>query len=139
MDYAFENGRRYPKFHDGSYNFPNDDPEQEREDMTHAMMVNTCGRLHFAPIGTSPQNILDLGTGTGIWSIEIGNQYSSANILGIDLSPIQPTWVPPNIRFFVDHVESPWLYLRNHFDYIYSQDTVMAIRDWPKLMRRVLE
>jgi len=69
-DYAFENGRRYHKFREGAYNFPNDDSEQEREDMKHAMMVNLCQTLHFAPIGSNPQNIMDMGTGTGIWSIE---------------------------------------------------------------------
>lgn len=70
-DYAFENGRRYHKFREGSYNFPNDDSEQDREDMKHAMMVNLCGqRLHFAPIGDNPQNVLDIGTGTGLWAME---------------------------------------------------------------------
>ena len=69
-DYAFENGRRYHKFREGAYNFPNDDAEQDREDMKHAMMVNLCQQLHFAPIGDNPQNILDMGTGTGIWAIE---------------------------------------------------------------------
>jgi hypothetical protein len=69
-DYAFENGRRYHKFHEGTYQFPNDDSEQEREDMKHAMIVNLCGgRLHFAPL-ENPQNIIDLGTGTGIWAID---------------------------------------------------------------------
>jgi len=70
-DYAFENGRRYHKFREGTYNFPNDDSEQDREDMKHAMMVNLLGgKLHFAPIGENPQNVLDMGTGTGIWAIE---------------------------------------------------------------------
>jgi hypothetical protein len=69
-DFAFENGRRYHKFREGAYNFPNDDSEQEREDMKHAMMVNLCQKLHFAPIGDNPGNILDIGTGTGIWAIE---------------------------------------------------------------------
>lgn len=69
-DYVFENGRRYHKYREGSYNFPNDDAEQDREDMKHAMMVNLCQTLHFAPIGDNPQNVLDMGTGTGIWAIE---------------------------------------------------------------------
>ncbi|CZR69130.1 uncharacterized protein PAC_19030 [Phialocephala subalpina] len=132
-DYVFENGRRYHKFREGSYNFPNDESEQDREDMTHALVTSFCHRLHFAPIGINPQNILDMGTGTGIWGI--ANQYPSANVLGIDLSPIQPSWVPPNVRFMVDDVESLWLYPRDHFDYIHSRHMVMAIRDWPKLMR----
>lgn len=49
-NYAFENGRRYHKFREGAYNFPNDDSEQEREDMKHAMVVNLCQVLHFAPL-----------------------------------------------------------------------------------------
>jgi hypothetical protein len=66
LDYAFENGRRYHKFHEGKYQFPNDESEQGREDMKHTMILNLCGgRLHFAPL-ENPQNIIDLGTGTGI-------------------------------------------------------------------------
>lgn len=69
-DYTFEANRRYHKFQEISYQFPNDDPEQEREDMKHAMVTNLCGgRLHFAPL-ENPQKILDLGTGTGIWVID---------------------------------------------------------------------
>lgn len=70
-DYMYENGRRYHRFREGVYNFPNDDVEQEREDMKHAMVKLLCGqKLHFAPIGSYPQEILDMGTGTGIWAIE---------------------------------------------------------------------
>lgn len=49
-NYSFENGRRYHKFREGAYNFPNEDSEQEREDMKHAMVVNLCQVLHFAPL-----------------------------------------------------------------------------------------
>ncbi|ETS00108.1 S-adenosyl-L-methionine-dependent methyltransferase [Trichoderma reesei RUT C-30] len=139
-DYMYENGRRYHRFREGSYNFPNDDVEQEREDMKHAMVKLLCSqKLHFAPIGDNPQEILDIGTGTGIWTIEMGDRFPSAHILGIDLSPIQPDWLPPNVRFMVDDVESPWLYPRNHFDYIHSRHTVMAIRDWDTLLRTALD
>lgn len=70
-DYMYENGRRYHRFREGAYNFPNDDVEQEREDMKHAMVKLLCGqKLFFAPIGDNPQQILDIGTGTGIWVIE---------------------------------------------------------------------
>jgi hypothetical protein len=70
-DYNFEYGRRYHKYKEGYYVFPNDESEQDREDMKHAMVVNLCGgKLHFAPIGDHPQNIIDLGTGTGIWCMD---------------------------------------------------------------------
>lgn len=63
-DYVFENSRRYHKYSEGRYHFPNDDAEQEREDMQHAMFMLLCdGKLHFAPI-QNPQSVLDMGTGT---------------------------------------------------------------------------
>ena len=40
--------------------------------MKHAMVKMLCQQLHFAPIGLHPQEILDIGTGTGIWAIESG-------------------------------------------------------------------
>lgn len=49
-------------------------------------------RLFLAPIGEEPGKILDVGTGTGIWAIEMGDDYPSAEILGTDLSPTQPSW-----------------------------------------------
>lgn len=59
--HTFEDGIRYHKFHDGKYAFPNDETEQNRDDMKHAMTLLLCGdRLHFAPIGDMPQNIIDL-------------------------------------------------------------------------------
>lgn len=69
--HTFENGRRYHIFREGRYPIPNDDAEQNREDMKHAMMLEiTQGKLVLAPIGEHPQNIIDLGTGTGIWCID---------------------------------------------------------------------
>lgn len=85
-DYAFENGRRYHKFREGRYNFPNDEPEQEREDMKHAMIVNLCnGRLHYAPL-EAPQKILDVGTGTGIWAIDSMCCATQALLMGLTQS-----------------------------------------------------
>jgi len=69
-DYVFENNRRYHKFREGQYLLPNDDLEQEREDMKHAMVVHVCdGKLHLAPV-EEPHKILDIGTGTGIWAVD---------------------------------------------------------------------
>jgi len=48
--------------------------------MQHKMWSITLDeKLHLAPIGPNPQNVLDIGTGTGIWAIEFGS-YLSPNI-----------------------------------------------------------
>ena len=65
-NHTYENGRRYHSYKHGRYPIPNDDLEQNREDMKHAMMLElTDGKLCYAPIGDHPQQILDIGTGTG--------------------------------------------------------------------------
>lgn len=39
---------------------------------------------------------MDVGTGTGIWAIDMADRFPNAQVKGIDFSPIQPNWVPPN-------------------------------------------
>ena len=101
---------------------PNDDAEQERLSMQHrAMFLAAGGALVYAPVSERPQHILDLGTGNGIWAIDMADKYPEAQVVGVDLSPIQPTWVPPNVKFEIDDVEDDWTWPRDHFDIIYSQ------------------
>lgn len=92
-DYVFENGRRYHKYREGQYLFPNDETEQDRLDMVHHIFLLILGgKLASAPIPESPQRILDIGTGTGIWAIDMADEFPSAQVIGNDLSPIQPRW-----------------------------------------------
>lgn len=57
--HTYENGRRYHTFRNGRYPIPNDDVEQNREDMKHAMMLElTDGKLHMAPINENPEHII---------------------------------------------------------------------------------
>ncbi|KAH8886741.1 S-adenosyl-L-methionine-dependent methyltransferase [Thozetella sp. PMI_491] len=138
LDYPYENGRRYHRFLEGRYAFPNDEPEQEREDLKHYCIVMLCDKkLFFAPIGDQIQRILDIGTGTGAWAIDMGDQFPTAFIEGIDLSPHQPGWVPPNVRFVVDDAESPWVYPPGHFDYIHSLYTIIYLFLGPDSIRHL--
>lgn len=137
-DYTYENGRRYHSYREGHYVLPNDDQEQDRQDLLHHvrnLVLN--GALYRAPLGKSLQRALDIGTGTGIWAIDFADSHPSAEVMGTDLSPIQPSWVPPNLRFLVDDAESPWLFSTSRpFDFIHARDLGGAIADWPRLLRQ---
>ncbi len=39
----------------------------------------------------------------------VADQYPAAEVIGLDLSPIQTPWVPPNLRFIVDDIEDEWV------------------------------
>lgn len=90
----FENGRRYHAYQkaSGEYILPDDEQEQDRLDIKYAsIQLLFSDTVTFAPL-QNPQQILDIGTGTGIWAIDAGEQFPSATVTATDLSPIQPTW-----------------------------------------------
>jgi len=133
-NHTYENGRRYHAYHAGEYFLPNDEREQERLDLLHRIFkLILDGKLHAASI-KNPQRVLDFGTGTGIWVIDFADEFPSATVVGTDLSPIQPSWVPPNLEFFVDDVENAWTYNSNEtFDYVHGRAMSGSIKDWSKL------
>ncbi|KAF4875852.1 Secondary metabolism regulator LAE1 [Colletotrichum siamense] len=138
-DYPTEYGRRFHAFRAGSYFGPNDEVELDRLDFNHTLIVKLISygeKLFLAPVPQEKTHrILDIGTGTGIWAVEAAEIFPNAEILGNDLSAIQPAWCPPNVKFEIDDVESPWLY-EHKFDFIFCRYMCAAIGDWPLLMKR---
>ncbi|KAL2830954.1 S-adenosyl-L-methionine-dependent methyltransferase [Aspergillus pseudoustus] len=129
-NYRIEHGRRYHAFCDGVYWGPNDEQAQSLQDMTHSLYLATFGgRLHLAPV-LYPQEILDIGTGSGVWAIDAADVYPGAKITGVDLSPVQPSLVPLNCFFEIDDVALPWTFAPNRFDLIYVRDIFGSIPDW---------
>lgn len=43
--------------------------------MDKVVEVSLKGKKNLAPIAKQPQRILDLGTGTGIWALEMGTDF----------------------------------------------------------------
>jgi len=95
------------------------------------------GKLFLAPIEEAPQKVLDLGTGTGIWAIDFADLYPSAMVIGTDLSPIQPSWVPPNLRFEIEDFNDEWTYRPDDFDLIHLRCLYGSVGDWPQLYREI--
>ena len=72
LNYKFENGRSYHAYSQGAYPIPNDETEQERLDFQHHIYLMLLGGelspINFRPEAFGPlENVLDIGTGTGIW------------------------------------------------------------------------
>ncbi len=140
-NYTYENKRRYHAYMHGAYVLPNDEREQDRLDLKHHVFkLLLGGQLFRAPLAAAaarpPQRILDVGTGTGIWAIDVADQFPSAAVIGTDLSPIQPTWVAPNCSFVVDDAEAAWPYVpAASFDLVHWRGLAGGIRDWPALYR----
>jgi SAM-dependent methyltransferase len=132
---------------------PNDDAEQERLDLQHHIWrLLLQGALYTAPLripqpgdpssaaapGGSEFRILDLGCGTGIWAIDMADEFPRASVFGVDLSPIQPEWVPGNCRFHVDDYEDEWTYRDDEkFDYVHGRALSGTVGDWANFYRQI--
>ncbi|KAG4256635.1 hypothetical protein FPRO04_08476 [Fusarium proliferatum] len=116
------------------YGLPMDEAELDRIDMCHAKYCALIGKNRYLAPLEKPQRILDLGCGTGIWSIEMAEEFPSAEVIGTDVAPTQPDWVPPNCHFEVDDIEREWTWKEDSFDFVYARDLLLAIRDWPALI-----
>ncbi|KAF6785947.1 methyltransferase domain-containing protein [Colletotrichum sojae] len=138
FDYRVENGRTYHRYKDGKYNLPNDEKEAERLDLQHNLFLLTFNnRLGTAPIhtnGSKVGRVLDVGTGTGIWAIDFGEEHPESEVRGIDLSAIQPNFTPPNVRFEIDDLEESWEY-SEPFDYIHSRMMNSSISNWKEYIK----
>lgn len=87
----FENGRRYHVHREGTYVFPDDEKEQDRLDlMGHCFNLALKGNLYKAPV-KNPKLCLNIGTGTGLWALDFADAHTECQVIGTDLSPIQPS------------------------------------------------
>ncbi|RYO95785.1 hypothetical protein DL763_003565 [Monosporascus cannonballus] len=134
IEFRYEHGRRY-QASNAMYHLPNDIQEMDRLELQHLVWLEiTGGRLYLAPLDQiNITHALDVGTGTGNWAIEFASQHPQVKVLGTDLSPIQPDYVPTNCDFVIDDATQEWSF-HQRFDYIHSRALTMGIADWDKFV-----
>jgi len=113
------------------------------------------GDLYLSPLEKDKlKNVLDIGCGTGgllllillkcevnkstAWAIDFADTHPNCEVLGTDLSPIQPSKVPLNCSFMVDDAGKDWAFDRK-FDYIHTRLISSGIRDWDRFIKQAFE
>lgn len=62
----------------------------------------------------------------------------STQVTGVDLSPIQPAFVPPNAAFLIDDIEDEWAFSAP-FDFVFARFMTGSIKDWPRFFKQSFE
>lgn len=61
------------------------------------------GKLYLSPIAKEDLiDVLDVGCGTGMWCIDVADDVPNAEVLGFDLSPIQPDLYDRSSEFILN-------------------------------------
>lgn len=139
LQHTYEHGRRFHERGDGGYDFPDDEEEAGRLDLQHLSFKKIAGdRLALAPLPNGDFKALDLGCGTGIWTIEFAKEHPAADIVGLDIDPTNlPKSAPENCTFVVGNAEADWRGLFSHqFEYLHCRALVAVVKDWPQYFRR---
>ncbi|WQF86004.1 Putative S-adenosyl-L-methionine-dependent methyltransferase superfamily [Colletotrichum destructivum] len=139
LEHQAENGRTYHSMSAGKYSYPNDERESDRLDLQHRIWIICLkGELAISPGHKTAKRVLDMGTGTGIWAIDYADDHPSAEVIGVDLSPIQPEWAPPNCVFELDDLEKSWTW-NKPFDFIYCRAMEGCFLNGPKMVKKIYQ
>ncbi|KAF4947150.1 hypothetical protein FGADI_10606 [Fusarium gaditjirri] len=133
LEYRTIHGRTYHSEQgNAQYWASNDEQQNDLIDLTHHILTLGLGdKLHLAPLKEEEiHQVIDIGTGTGIWAIDFADQYPGAEVIGTDLSPIQPSWVPPNVQFEIEDCTRDWTFKSDFADYIHVRWLMGSVRDW---------
>ncbi|KAG9496660.1 hypothetical protein J7337_011438 [Fusarium musae] len=66
---------------------------------------------------------------------DFADEHPSVEVIGTDLSPIQPSWVPPNVKFELEDATKNWSWPENYFNLVHVRFLMGAIVDWGTLFK----
>lgn len=138
-DYRRLHGRPYKAASTGEYWAPVDQIQNEAFDVLHHVhLMISDDKLFRAPISPTPGfQVLDVGTGTGVWAIDFAEQFPNASVTGTDIAATQPSWIPANCKFVIDDCILDWTWPVNHFDFVHIRALYGSIPDWKALYANV--
>ena len=70
---------------------------------------------------------------------DFADAHPDTEVIGTDISPIQPQWCPPNLTFEIDDTELDWTFERRTFDFVHARYLLGSIQDWPRLFRQAYD
>lgn len=107
---------------------PDANEEINHLDLQHYLLRHVLNGNYLAPI-IEPRCILDIGTGTGRWLIEMAREFPQANLFGIDLTPPVENAdnLPSNCHFQAANVLNILPFEDASFDFVHQRLLVFAI------------
>lgn len=69
--------------------------------------------------------------------MDFAEQHPESHVVGCDLSPIQPSFVPPNLEFEIDDISAEWLH--KPFNYIHSRSMAGSLLSYRDMLASAFE
>ncbi|KAG1437123.1 hypothetical protein G6F56_013257 [Rhizopus delemar] len=90
--------------------------EQDRLQRMH-YLLKSARKTNTACTLSESMTILDIGTGNGIWALEIATEQPKSTVIGLDIRPpAEPQGKPKNLTFMEADITKPWPLESNSID-----------------------
>ncbi len=136
-------GGKAPSEAEVPYVLPHDLEERNRLDFQHYLLRHMLRGNFVAPV-RDPREILDVGCGTGRWSIEMAQQFPRANVVGLDVAvpPVEQPRAgvvdtrPDNFVFVQGNALEALPFPDNAFDMVHMRFLFLALplAQWPSVV-----
>ncbi|MGH2479837.1 MAG: class I SAM-dependent methyltransferase [Ktedonobacteraceae bacterium] len=126
---------------DTPYLLPKDALEDERLRFQHYALHHAFGNHYLAPISPDTRTILDVGSGTGIWAMDMAQQFPRAHILGVDIALTSlPQTLPQRCLFAQADILQGLPFTSHQFEFTHQRLLVGAIPapHWPQVVRELV-
>ncbi len=145
---------------DGSAATGADGKEAVRLENQRRLLNKALGQLFFAPI-SEPNLVLDVGLGTGLWSLEFLEQFPMAHVIGLDNDPVllkrafereaakkllrrreargYPSLLGGQLKYVQADAKKRFPFDDGLFDFAFSElpDVFLSEATWPHLLREM--
>ncbi|KAF8522258.1 S-adenosyl-L-methionine-dependent methyltransferase [Hysterangium stoloniferum] len=128
------------------YPLPVDEEEINRMNEEHRMLRYILhGPNYIGPVkevleysDERQRRVLDCGTGTGIWAWEMADEFLHAEVIGVDVVPIQPEYLTLSSSFEIYDISKGRRllpYESGYFDLVHMRSIHTGIPDYAALLR----
>ncbi|KAI9058673.1 S-adenosyl-L-methionine-dependent methyltransferase [Trametes sanguinea] len=83
------------------------------------------------------RRVVDLGTGTGQWVLDMAHEFPHVRFYGVDIVPIATRYPPHNVLFEMHNIMERFRYESGSIDMVHARSISMAIQDYRALLHEV--
>ncbi|KAH9856397.1 S-adenosyl-L-methionine-dependent methyltransferase [Lenzites betulinus] len=115
------------------YPLPFDTEEQLRQKELHEIIgcltSSRCAEW-LDSHSNEQRRVLDVGTGTGIWVLQMAAQFPQAMFTGLDIAPISTRYPPANVTFQLYDIMLGLPYASSSIDIVHARMITLGVRNY---------